>query len=87
MADSTQSASPWITPDEARLAIDAGDGTGVRIAVLDSGIDHAHPQLASLTVEDDIAILSRGGQITVEESTEGDVFGHGTGVAPRWQFS
>ena len=81
MADSTQSSSPWINPEEARHAIESGDGSGVRIAVLDSGIDRDHPQLASLKVDDDIAVLSQGGLISVEDSTEGDVFGHGTAVA------
>lgn len=72
---------PWITPDEARHAIAEGDGCGVRIAVLDSGIDRSHPQLAKLTIDDDIAILSEGGRINVRDSDEGDVFGHGTAVA------
>src|SRR6056297_751900 len=81
MAEPGQHPSPWITPAEAREALASGDGAGVRIAVLDSGIDRSHPQLADLPVDDDIAILSRGGRISVVDSTEGDVFGHGTAVA------
>jgi subtilisin family serine protease len=72
---------PWISPAEACEAITSGDGTGVRIAVLDSGIDLTHPGLSSLALIDDIAIVSQGGRISVKEEGDSDVFGHGTAVA------
>jgi subtilisin family serine protease len=81
MPQAHDSPAPWITPDEARTAIAKGDGAGVRIAVLDSGIDRNHPKLSKLTVDDDIAVVSEGGRINVRDSNEGDVFGHGTAVA------
>ena len=71
----------WITPEEVLRAVNEGDGAGVRIAVLDSGVDTTHPSLARLQIEDNIAILSEGGRIVVREDQQGDVFGHGTAVA------
>lgn len=73
--------TPWISPAQARQAIEAGNGEGVRIAVLDSGIDTTHPGFAKLQVADDIAIVSEGGRISVDEDATGDVFGHGSAVA------
>lgn len=70
----------WITPNEILEALHHGDGAGIRIAVLDSGIDTTHPGLDGLELEDDIAIISEGGRIMVREES-GDVFGHGTAVA------
>jgi subtilisin family serine protease len=47
----------WIFPDEAKAAIRRATGKGVRIAVLDTGIEAAHPGLGGLMLVDDIAIL------------------------------
>lgn len=58
-----------------------GDGTGVRIAVIDSGIDPDHPALEGITLADDVAVTSDGVRLTVREGDGRDVFGHGTAVA------
>ena len=71
----------WITPDEIRDAVQTGDGEGVRIAILDSGVDTTHPKLAGMNLADDVAIVSEGGRVRVKEESDGDVFGHGTAVA------
>lgn len=72
---------PWVTPDEIRTALQDGRGAGVRIAILDSGVDTTHPGLARMTLADDVAIVSEGGRVRVKEESDGDVFGHGTAVA------
>ena len=52
--------NPWITPEEARLAIQRGRGKGIRIALLDSGIEAHHPALHGLELVDDIALVQDG---------------------------
>jgi subtilisin len=71
----------WISPEEAIAAIQRGTGRGVRIAVLDSGIEKDHPALAGVRWADDIAVVERGYRLTVEEGARHDLYGHGTAVA------
>jgi subtilisin family serine protease len=69
------------TIEETRRALAEGSGAGVKIGILDSGVETAHPALAGLELADDVAIVS--GEQTLEiQSGEGiDVFGHGTAIA------
>lgn len=67
-------------------SIDAGvlesaTGRGVRVAVLDSGVDTAHPELggASISCWTLAAVPGRGWRVVVDSA--GDSFGHGTAVA------
>jgi len=55
-------------------------GKGVRIAVLDSGIDSSHPALGGLQLADDMA-FERDGPFLKAVQTSGDVMGHGTAIA------
>lgn len=71
----------WPSPEDAREAIRTGDGAGIRIAVIDSGIDATHPALEGLDLADDISVSSDGIRLTVRENDGRDVFGHGTAVA------
>jgi len=71
----------WITPDEAAAAVKRGTGRGVRIAVLDSGVDVAHPGLAELQLADDLAIVHEGLALKTVPGEGVDVYGHGTAVA------
>jgi subtilisin len=72
---------PWISPAEAADALRHGTGRGIRIAVLDSGVDWSHPALESARRADDVRLRAQDGQLTVEEADGHDVFGHGTAVA------
>ncbi|HMG06586.1 MAG TPA: S8 family serine peptidase, partial [Chthoniobacterales bacterium] len=67
--------------EEARQALATGTGKGVRIAVIDSGIEIDHPELAGLTLVDDIQVIDAGVQIEVKPGNGVDVYGHGTAVA------
>lgn len=55
-------------------------GKGVRIAILDSGIDVTHPALEGLSLTDDVA-FEREGQFLKTTAGSGDVIGHGTAIA------
>jgi hypothetical protein len=59
-----------------------GDGSGVKIAIIDSGIEVAHPSLNGLELLDDLALTLN--EAVIYETAPGngiDVFGHGTAMA------
>jgi subtilisin family serine protease len=72
---------PWIDLEDARRALVEGDGNGVRIAIIDSGVEMSHPNLAHLVLAHDIQISDSGVQAEVKSGNGTDVFGHGTAVA------
>lgn len=60
-----------------------GRGKGVRIAILDSGVERSHPWLRDVKWGDDIAVeVENDGQhLRIKEGEGADLFGHGTAVA------
>lgn len=74
--------STWVSPDEARKAIESGRGSGIKIAVIDSGIELPHPALSGLQLVDDLAFdLTPEGVVKRSPGWGLDLFGHGTAVA------
>jgi subtilisin family serine protease len=71
----------WITPEEAAAAISQGRGKGVRIAVLDSGVEVSHAELRGMRLADDVAIVEDGMKLKAVPGEGCDLFGHGTAVA------
>ena len=72
------------TMDDLRRSLEAGTGEGVKVAVIDSGVDVTHPSLVELgltALADDIAIEDDGVALKVTEGGNLDVFGHGTAVS------
>lgn len=55
-------------------------GRGVRVAVVDSGIDAEHPDLKG-KVKDAVEAVAEGGRVTFRPSKTGDAAGHGTACA------
>ncbi len=55
-------------------------GRGVRVGVVDSGIDTEHPDLKG-KVRESVEAVEEGGKITFRPSTLGDRAGHGTACA------
>ena len=55
-------------------------GRGVRVAIVDSGIDTEHPALVG-KVKDSVEAVTEEGKITFQPSTSGDQAGHGTACA------
>jgi subtilisin len=66
---------------EAQDAMERGTGEGVRIAIIDSGVETSHPDLAGLELAHDLAVLSDGMLLEVVAGKGLDVFGHGTAIA------
>jgi subtilisin len=61
-------------------ALDGATGAGVRVCILDSGVDRSHPLVGEL--ESAVAVsVGDDDEVVAEEDTEGDVSGHGTACA------
>lgn len=73
--------TPWPTIEEARSFLKQGTGKGIKIAVLDSGVETSHPLLRGLSLADDLAMVESGFQIATIPGQGRDVFGHGTAIA------
>ena len=70
--------SAWIGPSEAAEAMERGDGRGVRVAVLDSGVEIGHPDFFGRHLEDDLVSDASGG---MRKGSAEDMYGHGTAVS------
>jgi subtilisin len=79
--DSRSSSEDWMTPEQAARALAEGDGAGVKVAILDSGVEVSHPALAGLALADDLAIVRDATRLHVVDGNGVDVFGHGTAIA------
>src|ERR1044072_8218067 len=66
-----------ITPD---AVWEGRTGRGVRVAVVDSGMDDKHPALKD-HVKGSVEAVVQGGKISFPPSTSGDAAGHGTACA------
>jgi subtilisin family serine protease len=75
-------ASTWIDPGEAGAAIDRGRGRGIKVAVIDSGIELSHPSLHHIRLIDDVAFEQNEQGVVRRTAGWGiDAYGHGTAVA------
>jgi len=73
--------SSWISVEEARAAMGTGTGRGIKIAVIDSGIEIDHPDLAGLQLSDDVHVIGDDLQLQVRPGDGTDLFGHATAIA------
>ncbi|MDF1826129.1 MAG: S8 family serine peptidase [Verrucomicrobiales bacterium] len=71
----------WPELSAAAEALRTGDGGGIKVAVIDSGVDTTHPALSGMTLADDVAISCDGVNLRIEDNEGVDVYGHGTAVA------
>ncbi len=62
----------------ARANLQEGTGKGIKMALLDSGINLSHPDLKSLKLIDDIAIVEKGASFEIKPNEGKDPNGHGT---------
>jgi subtilisin len=77
----TGSPARWITPEQAAAAMRSGRGRGIRIAVLDSGVEWDHPDLKDVKIADDLCMEEDMGVLEAKPGERTDLFGHGTAVA------
>ena len=73
--------SPFPLTDAREWAWGGATGEGVRVCIIDSGIDGTHPAVGG--VNKAVCVAAGGGRRVddVHEDTEGDLFGHGTACA------
>jgi subtilisin len=70
----------WPAPLSREWAFGGATGAGVRVCILDSGVELGHPQVGE--VEQSWAVLlGEDGESIVEPDTKGDMCGHGTACA------
>jgi subtilisin family serine protease len=71
----------WVNFDGALAAIQEERGNGVRVAVVDSGIECGHPDFADLKLRDDVQVIQDHLQVYAGPGDGTDLNGHGTAIA------
>ena len=77
--DALERRGPWGRSDRA-WAFGDGSGRGLRVAIVDSGIEAGHPAVGGRVVES-VAVERRGEDWDVVPAPSIDVVGHGTACA------
>jgi subtilisin family serine protease len=67
--------------EDARHALHEGTGAGVRVAVLDSGVELRQAIFESCEFDNDLAVVAEYGGINIAPGEAKDYFGHGTAIA------
>jgi subtilisin len=72
---------PYAWPERVtrEWAWEGSTGAGVRVCILDSGVERDHPKVGPLSRS--VVVGVRGEEISVDEDVEGDLCGHGTACA------
>jgi subtilisin len=73
-------ANPLAERVDRTWALDGSTGAGVRVCILDSGVERDHPLVGRLAEAVAISVGDEGETI-VEEDADGDLCGHGTACA------
>ncbi len=66
---------------ETAKALVRGRGTGVRVALLDSGVESWHPDLNDLSLCSDFIFERESSDVVIRAGRGEDAFGHGTALA------
>ena len=77
--DSINIPSGWPERMTREWALGGATGAGVRVCVLDSGVELDHPKVG--TVQRSVAVTKDGDEITISDDDAGDLCGHGTACA------
>jgi subtilisin len=73
--------SPFPLTDAREWAWGGATGEGVRVCIIDSGVDGTHHAVGGVDSAVVVELGEDGETTTVSEDTEGDLFGHGTACA------
>lgn len=73
-------SAKFLAPDFAQTAT-TGDGRGVKVALLDSGVERLHPDFKTATFADDLCFTMPKSDGAPVDAGGVDFFGHGTAVA------
>ncbi len=73
--------APWDGPITREWAWGGSTGKGVKVGVVDSGIDRDHPDVGGGVIDAVVIKAGEDGEPVVETDEEPDVSGHGTGCA------
>ncbi|MEN1681296.1 MAG: S8 family peptidase [Planctomycetota bacterium] len=80
VAEAINLSVPAINGDTSRTQL--GDGTGVIVGILDSGVDDTHPALTGNDSQGNPRLVAEGNFVPTEPANTGDdVHGHGTWVS------
>ena len=78
-ADRIRIAAQWPERVTREWALGSATGAGVRVCILDSGIEPGHPLVGE--VQSAVAVSVEGEEVVVADDAEGDLCGHGTACA------
>jgi subtilisin len=73
--------SPFPIADAREWAWGGATGEGVRVCVIDSGVDGTHPAVGGVNKAVWVQLGEDGETISILDDEEGDLFGHGTACA------
>src|SRR5438874_3830045 len=77
--ESIRIPAAWPERVTREWAFGGSTGAGVRVCVLDSGVELDHPQVG--IVQRSVAVTREGDETTVADDEAGDLCGHGTACA------
>lgn len=67
--------------EQARQSLIHRRGEGIRIAIIDSGVELSHPDLAGFELGDDVHIVADDLEVQAKPGNGSDFCGHGTAIA------
>jgi len=71
--------SSWSRSDARDWAWGGATGAGVRVCIVDSGVDSSHPDVGA--IQGAVSVDETDGELSVVDDEEGDLYGHGTACA------